>query len=712
LDFVSDFEIRISNSAFPEGIPVRTKLLALLVATGLPIALLPLSADEGMWLFNRPPRDLLKKKFDFELTDAWLQKSQKASVRFNSGGSGGFVSPEGLVITNHHIAADTLIKLSTKDKDLHAAGFYAATRDEELKCPDLELNVLQEVVDVTTQVAGAVKPGMSAADAAVARGAAIAKIAKDSLAQTGLRSDVVTLYRGAEYHLYRYKKYTDVRLVFAPEYDIAFFGGDADNFEFPRTDLDVSFFRVYEDGKPARTPDYFPWSAKGPAEGDLVFVTGHPGTTNRLETLDHLKHRRDVTLPYLLRLYRQREALLLQYAQKNPEAKRQAQQDLFGVANSRKVFVGQHLGLLDPAVLAAKAAIEKDVRSPAGPAGKPPDDGPWVRVAGTLKELAGFERRYMLLEKGDAFDSRLFRIARHLVRLSEELPKPDALRLSEYHSAGLDSLKLQLLSPAPISDDLERAKLAGSLAFLAENLGGEDPVVVKVLAGKSPEQRAAELIAGTKLQDVAERKRLLEAGKAGIAASTDALVGLALLVEPEARALRQRFQVVDEVQKQAYAGIARATFNRFGAAVAPDATFSLRLALGVVKGYAADGIELPYTTTFADAFARAAEHNNEEPFRLPKRWLEGKEKLDLTTPFNFVSTADTIGGNSGSPVINRAGELVGINFDRNRHGLVRNFVYTEVQARHISVHSRAVLEALGKLYHADALLRELGSGQP
>jgi hypothetical protein len=681
---------------------VKIRSFALLL---LLVCFTPSRADEGMWLFNRPPRGLLDKKYGFKLSDGWLENAQKASVRFNNGGSGGFVSPLGLVVTNHHIGADSILKLSTKQRNLHEAGFYAATPKEELKCPDLELNVLQEIVDVTEQIRDAVKPGMSPAEAQAARSAIFAKITKDSLAQTGLRSDIVTLYRGAEHHLYRYKKYTDVRLVMAPEHAVASYGGDVDNFEFPRHDLDFCFFRVYEDGQPVRTPHYFKWSAKGPTEGDLVFVSGHPGTTNRLETLAHLKHRRDVTLPYVLSWLRQREALLSQHALTGSDQKREAQKDLYSVANARKALTGQYHGLLDPAIIARKAEIEKELRGLFEEQKEGID--PWTKIADALKKFASVERRYYLFERGDAFDSQLFRIARHLVRHADETGKDETKRLPEYRSTFLGSLKIQLFSPAPISVDLERVKLAGSLAFLAENLGGEDPLVVRILAGKSPALRAAELIGGTKLTDVAERQRLFDEGKPAIGESKDELIRLARLVDFEARKARQQFAATEEAHQQAYALVAKATFDRFGTTIAPDATFTLRLAFGVVKGYRVDDAEVPFTTTFAGLYTRSADHGNEEPFRLPKRWLDAKGKLDLDTPMNFVSTADTIGGNSGSPVLNCAGELVGINFDRNRHGLVRNFVYTEEQARHVSVHCRAVLESLRKLYGAEALVKEL-----
>jgi Peptidase S46 len=692
---------------------MRRASVNLAVAASLGLALwmgTPVQSDEGMWLLNEPPRKLLKEKYNFDLTDDWLEHAQRASVRFNSGGSGSFVSANGLIVTNHHIGADALQKLSPKDKDYLHDGYLARTAAEELKCPDLELNVLQSIADVTERVNAAVKPEMKPAEAFAARRAVMAAIEKESLDATGLRSDVVTLYQGGKYHLYRYKKYTDVRLVMAPEHGIASFGGDVDNFEYPRFDLDICFFRAYEDGKPVKPKHWFKWSKSGPAENDLVFVTGHPGSTNRLDTLAKLQHRRDVTLPYVLNLLRTQEALLLQFSARGPEEARMAQKDLARVANARKAFSGQYQGLLNPDVLARKAADEKSLRQQvAADAAKQKTYGDaWERIAAAEKTLAEFERPYYLKERGDAFNSELFHIARTLVRLAAEKPKPNADRLREYRDSALESLEFQLFSPAPIPPELERAKLAGSLSFLAEQFGGEHPFVVKVLAGKSPPARATELIAGTKLLDHEERKRIAAGESKAIDESNDALIRFARLVDEEARAVRKRYEdEVEEVERQANAQIAKARFELLGTAIAPDATFTLRLAFGVVKGYAVEGVELPFHTTFGGAFERAEKQGHREPFVLPSRWLKAKDKLDLKTPLNFVSTADTIGGNSGSPVLNRFGELVGINFDRNRHGLVRNFVYTDEQARHIAVHSRGVLEALRTLYDAKELVKEL-----
>jgi len=687
-------------------------------------------ADEGMWLFNNPPKELLKERYDFAPGDDWYVHLQRSSVRFNSGGSGSFVSADGLVMTNHHVGADCLHKLSTKDRDLMEEGFYAQKPEEEVRCVDLELNVLQSIEDVTERINAAVTPGMSSADAQQARRAVMNTIEKESLDATGLRSDVVTLYHGGLYHLYRFKKYTDVRLVFAPEKGIAFFGGDPDNFEFPRYDLDICFFRVYENDKPAKIEHYLAWSPKGAGDGELIFVSGHPGRTDRLDTMDHIRFLRDKTFPNALRKLFRWEVVLSAFSAESRENARRAQDDLFGIQNSRKARMGMLAGLQDPSIMGRKQAEEERFRQAVQQDrgqktedGKPADESvrpsssvlrlqdfgdPWSDVAAALKVWDGIYYDWDLLENGAAFRSKLFGIARTLVRLVDESAVPNAQRLREYRESNLESLKFELFSEAPIYEDLETVTLADSLTMLVEMKGMEDPLVQKVLAGKSPRERAARLIEGTKLKSVEARKELAQAGPETLRNSEDSMIQLALLIDAPARTLRKTYEEqIEEPMRQAYAKLADARFAIYGTDVYPDATFTLRLAFGQVKGYVDAGEQVPPWTTFTGLYERAQEQGNVYPFELPQRWLKRKSRLDLDTPFNFVSTADIIGGNSGSPVVNAAGEIVGIIFDGNIHSLVLDFIYTEEQARAVSVHSAAILEALRKVYGADRLVKEL-----
>ena len=680
------------------------------------ICLIPTEApaDEGMWLFNNPPEKLLKEKYNFAPGQDWYTHLQRSSVRFNSGGSGSFVSADGLVLTNHHVGADCLQKLSTSEEDLIAQGFYARTLQEEVRCVDLELNVLQNIEDVTDRINAAVKPEMNLAEANQARRAAMNTVEKESLDKTGLRSDVVTLYHGGMYHLYRFKKYTDVRLVFAPEKDIAFFGGDPDNFEYPRYDLDICFFRVYEDGKPAKIEHYLKWSSKGAGDGELVFVSGHPGRTDRLDTMTHIAFLRDKVFPYRLQRLFRAEVLLAAYSAESRENARRAQDDLFGVQNSRKARMGMLAGLQDPAIVDRKRSDEEKLRQAIrdkGPQLKEPIGDPWADVAAALKVWDGIYYDWDLWEQGSAFSTRLFGIARTLVRLTDESARPNAERLREYRESNLESLKFELFSEAPIYDDLETVTLADSLTRLVEMKGPGDSLVHGVLAGKSPRDRAAELVSDTKLKDVAFRRELAGQTPEVIRRSKDPMIQLALLVDAPSRELRKRYEEqVEEPMRQAYAKLANARFAIYGTEVYPDATFTLRLAFGLVKGYTEQGKQIPPWTTMAGLYERAQEQGNQPPFELPERWIKQKNKLDLSTPFNFISTADIIGGNSGSPVINRNGEFVGIIFDGNIQSLVLDFIYTEKEARAVSVHSASIVEALRKVYRANRLADELGRG--
>jgi hypothetical protein len=664
--------------------------------------------DEGMWLFTNPPRKHLQDRYKFDADKEWLEHVQRSSVRFNNGGSGSFVSADGLIMTNHHVGADCLQKMGDKKHNYYRDGFHARSRKDERRCHDLELNVLMSIEDVTERVKAAVKPGMTPAQAFAARREIMSKISDESQKKTKLRSDVVTLYQGGQYHLYRYKKYTDVRLVFAPEQQIAFFGGDPDNFEYPRYDLDVCFFRAYEDGEPARVEHYLKWSKKGAQEDELVFVSGHPGRTTRMATVAELEYLRDIGYPSLLQRLNRLEVLLSSFSGRSEENARQAKELLFTVQNSRKARVGQLGGLLDPDLMARKKAEEKKLRDAAAKDDKLRDAlGAWDRIADAQKVRAGNVRKFTLLEGGAGFQSELFHLARTLVRAATELRRDSPKRLQEFRDSNLDSLKQQLFSEAPLYNDYEILKLADSLTFLATELGAGNPLVQKVLAGKSPQARASELVLGCKLGSVKERKRLYDDPKA-IDASDDPMIALARLVDPDSRAVRKINETeVEEVQRQAYADIARVKFAVEGTSTYPDATFTLRLSYGEVKGYEENGEQVPFQTIFSGLYQRAKEMNNRPPFDLPPRWVERKDKLNLKTPLNFVCTADIIGGNSGSPVINRKAEVVGLIFDGNLQSLVLDFAYSDKVARAVSVHSAGIVEALRKVYDAGELADEL-----
>ncbi|MEQ1905702.1 MAG: S46 family peptidase, partial [Pirellulaceae bacterium] len=490
--------------------------------------------DEGMWLFNNLPIEYLKKNYGFEPTPEWTEHLMKSSVRFNVGGSASFISSNGLVLTNHHVASDTLFKLSDKDHNYLEDGFHAKTNAEELKAPDLELNQLIAIKDVTAEVNAPVKDSMKPEEAVAARRAVIAKISKESLDKTGLRSDVVTLYGGGQYHLYQYKKYTDVRLVWAPEAAIAFFGGDADNFEYPRYCLDACIFRVYEDGKPAKIEHYLKWSESGPAENELVFVSGNPGRTSRIFTTAALKYQRDVRMPFALNLLRRREIVLQQFGLQGVEHYRRAREELFGVQNSRKAYLGMLGGLQDPSVIAAKEAAEAEM----------------LKMISSDPKLAKYKDAFSAIEKVQkeraaiinqnlTFNSQLVGIALNLVQMVAEDKKPSGERLPEYAEADRESLEQQLFSEAPIYADLEQFILADALSRTIELRGADDPLVVKMMNGKGPAERAAELVAGTRLIAVPERQQLAKGGEEAIAASKDSMIEFAKLIDPEFRRLRK-----------------------------------------------------------------------------------------------------------------------------------------------------------------------------
>jgi hypothetical protein len=665
-----------------------------------------LTADEGMWTFDNPPLVQLKEKYGFTPTAEWLDHIRLSSVRLNDGGSGSFVSPNGLLLTNHHVARSQLEKSSTKDHDYIKDGFYAPTLESEMKAADLEVNVLVSLENVTAKVQEALRNTSSTKDELAARRAVIANIERESTEKTGLRSDVVTLYAGGEYWLYRYKKYTDVRIVFAPEQQIAFFGGDPDNFTYPRYDLDMAFFRVYEDGKPINSSNYLKWNAQGAADQDLVFVSGHPGRTQRLQTMAELIAWRDNVLPNILISLGHRRQVLLAYSAKGPEQARQAASTIFFLENSIKALAGGYDQLQKASLMDKKKQEEEDFKAKvfANADWKQHYGGAWDAIAAAEEKAA--TRKNIVFRQ---MDSRLYSLALSIVQYVAEVNKQDGTRLPGYHESQLESLRLRLFSHAPIYPALEEATLAGSLTLGLEKLGKEDPFISTALHGRTPDEAAAQLISGTKLADPAVRKQLVEGGEAAVAQSTDPLIVLARQLDPLIRQSRKwNEDNVQSVVERAGEQLGKARFLVYGKSSYPDATFTLRLSYGKMTGYPMNGTKAPFKTTVFGMFDRAASFDNVGPYELPSRYKEGRSKLTLSTPLNFVTDNDIIGGNSGSPVINRSGELVGLIFDGNIESLAGDYIYDGSANRAVAVHTAGMTEVLKKLYPVEPLLKELG----
>jgi len=681
-------------------------ILALFAVTVQPISLL---ADEGMWTFDNPPLQQWKQRYHFEPSAEWLEHVRLASVRLNDGGTGSFVSPNGLMITNQHVASGQLQKVSSKDKDYTKEGFYARTNDEELKCPDLECNVLMSYEDVTSRVQSAVKPGASDKEASEQRKTVIAAIEKDATAKTGLKCDVVSLYSGGEYWLYRFKKYTDIRLVFAVEEQTAFFGGDYDNFTYPRYDLDVAFFRAYENGKPANTPHYFKWSASGPSDGEFVILSGNPGSTARLLTLAQIQYQRDVGNPLQNQVWTSRRDALARYAARGPEQARQAGSTTRSLNNSLKRLVGQQQGLMNPRMMAKKETEQKALRDAVATRAELQRayGEAWNQIAAAYGELPKMAARIAF---SNLTPSRLGTIASQLVRYAEEIQKPNDKRYDEFRDSKLDSFTFALMSPAPIYPELEEAVLAAWLEEGLKTLGPNDPFIKAALGGSTPAAIAKQAVVGSNLANVALRYSFRLGGADAIAKSDDPMIDLARRVEPIIRELRAwNEEHILNVEAAAGEKIAKARFAVYGKTLPPDANFNLRISYGRVLGYEEDTTLVPYKTTFFGLYDRARSFDEKPPYDLPLRYREGKNKLDLATPLNFVYTADTIGGNSGSPVINRNAEFVGINFDSNIQKLPNRYWYVDEAegGRAVGVHSAAIIEAMRKLYGADKLLKEI-----
>ncbi len=683
----------------------RRHIFAALLAA---LLVLSASADEGMWLFNAPPKDILQKKYGFTVTPEFMDHLRLASISFG-GASGSFVSPDGLVLTNHHVGRGAIQNLSTKDRDLMKTGFYARTQAEELKVPGMELRVLIGITDVTDKVRGAEKSGMTPVESADARQKVIAALEKEASGTSGTRGGVVTLYSGGMYHLYTFRLYNDVRLVFAPEYLAAFFGGDQDNFTYPRYDLDISLFRIYENDRPFKSDNYIKWSTTPLREGELVLCSGHPGSTGRLLTMSQLEFLRDTSYPFAIANLKRRQAFMRSYASKGEEESRIAMRNLFGIENSLKATIGYQSGLLDKALMAKKLGEEQALRAQVA---KSPDlekeyGSAWDELGAAEKDYASFFKPFTFFERANGFYTTYFTMARTIVRLAAEKPKPNADRLREFRDASLPSVERGILSPAPIYDDFEAVKLGDSLAQLKEEL--PDMIEVRwILGDRSPQDVARELVAGTKLKDVELRKKLVAGGLEAVYQCQDPMIKLALLVDPVSRGLRARYEKqVDAVETRNGTRIANVMFKLEGTSIPPDATGTLRLSFGAVKGYVENGRKIPFQTTFAGLYEKSAKAGNKDPYELPASFIAKKSAVNLATPINFVATADSIGGNSGSPLVNRKGEFVGVLFDGNIQSLPTRFVYEDTISRSVMVHGQGIIEALIKIYDAKPLVDEI-----
>ena len=679
---------------------------------------LPLVADEGLWLFNQFPKDAVSTKYSFEVTDAFLSNLQLSSMRLGSG-SGSFVTAHGLIFTNHHVVTDCIAKLSASGRDYLKDGFYAATRPEELRCPGLEADVLLKIEDVTGQVKEPaaeasktpVKPAAAekaAAQALEKRNAAIARLEKACAEKSGNVCSVVNLHSGERYDLYQYKRYSDLRLVFAPERAISFFGGNPDNRTFQRYGLDFAFLRAYEEGKPAETPSFLKWNFEPVKDNDLIFAVGSPGATARLSTVAQLTFYRDTQLPSVVSRLANRIAVLRTFAAKSAENQQAAQLPMVTLGNEYKFSAGRLIGLGDDFLFARKANFERKLRSAVQ---HDPKLGPdavkvWDDVATAYRNWASSERHYQVLESPGAVGSDLFRIARQIVRIAEERAKPNDQRLPEYRDTALGSLEQSLYAPSPIEDGVEIALLTRYLDEIKAMSEKEVPIKA-IFANKTSAQVAEEAVHSTRVKDLAERKRLA-GDKAAVANSTDGMIRLArLLDEPARRILKRHQDTIESLEVSAAETIAQYRYRLFGAADYPDATGTPRLTFGVVKAYK-DRTEAPVldATTFGGLFHLAA--NDQDRYKLPQSWMDAKPQLDLITPMNFVSTCDITAGASGGPVVNKKGEIVGVTFDGNLESIALTYMYADDTARAIHVSTPGIVAALRSIYKTTALLQELG----
>ena len=671
------------------------------------LVLTPIRAYEGMWTFDNLPREQLKAKYDFNADQTWADHVMRASVS-TGGCSASFISPDGLVLTNHHCVAGCLQQISSAKKNYLVDGLLMRKREEELQCPAMELSRLEEITDVSKNVNAATR-GLVGEAYKNAQNVVKARLASDCVGdnKATVRCSVVTLYQGGQYHLYRYHRFSDARLVWAPEAAASNFGGDPDNFNFPRYGLDAAMLRAYENGKPAAIKDYFPLSKTGAASGELVFTSGSPGSTSRLLTVAQLETLRDQQLIDNLRRSAELRGVLTQYQKLGAEQARIAGNDLFFLENGLKVTNGRLNALLAPDLLNRKRAEEQSLQKFVASnreLGAALGD-PWGKIARAQVTAREINLEYGTIELARAFQSRYFAIARTLVRGADERGKADGERLPEFSNTRLPVVERQLFSPAPIYADFEKVKLEWSLTKMREWLGSDDPFVVQVLGRESPAQMAARLVDGTKLGDVAMRKSLWAGDAALIGKSADPFIQLARAVDARARAIRKRVEnEVTAVEQKNAELIAKARFAQLGSKVYPDATGTLRLSFGDVEGWMERGRAVPAFTDFDGAFKR---HTGAAPYALPASWLTAKDKLNLSQHYDFVASTDIIGGNSGSPIINRNAEIVGLAFDGNTHSHGGGFWFDPKLNRTVGVSSGGILETLKNIYGASELLAEI-----
>ena len=667
-------------------------------------------ADEGMWTFDNFPSATVRSRYGVNIDQKWLDRTRGAVVRLEGGCTGSFASADGLILTNHHCAVDCLSRISTKGRDAVTTGFSARTRAEEERCSAEQVSVLERLEDVTGKVTEAVGAGIGPAanEKRKARLTQLEQACEDSY--RGRRDphscEAVTLYGGGQYFLYHYRRYSDVRLVFAPEADVAFFGGDIDNFEFPRWNLDFSVLRAYDNGKPARTPNFLHWRRAGPEPGEAVFVAGHPGSTERLSTVAQLRFQRDPVLSHWLQRASELRGRMLQFSAGSEEQARIARESLFGLENSFKVRRNENQLLLNEDFMATRWQQEEQLRAAvAADPGLQAYAQAWPDIEGALARYRAFYDRHNYIEDGGAFRGDLAGTARAMVRAAMEREKPNEQRQREYTDAALPKLRQQLLAPFPVYRDLETLRLTASLEKFVEFLGIDDPAVRLVLGRESAAVVAARMIRDTQIGDPDVRQRLWEGGRAALEQSADPLIALALRVEPEAQLLRKRYE--DEVEAVVLAAQERLALARFavlGKGTYPDATFTLRLSYGAVQGWREGDRDVAPYTTFGGLFARAT---GQQPFVLPQRWIDAERRVSPDTRFNLVTTNDIVGGNSGSPLLDARGRLVGLVFDGNRHSIGGNYWFDPALNRTVAVHPAALLGALSDVYDARELLREL-----